>query len=223
MTLVRRSAEIMWRKPSVSAVRVEHSWALVLRCVAGLIGRAGELELIEGFLRTAQALGAAMLLLGESGVGKTAVIEVARELVLARIVFALRRTSDAPDLLLTAARRLEPLDVALARDAYLEALAAAFAVEPLTSGNCVLKAAQGSAGGGPSPRPPRAPDLLRDGLALLVTEGHDADADAETLPAALVAFGSEGLPPEKGMRWLWLARVAAALWDDEAHNPLATR
>ena len=43
----------------------------------------------------------------------------------AEIVFALKRGSDAPPLLLDAAKRLEPLDAGLAREAYLEALGAA--------------------------------------------------------------------------------------------------
>ena len=43
----------------------------------------------------------------------------------AQIVFARRRGSDAPPLLLDAAKRLEPLDDGLARETYLEALGAA--------------------------------------------------------------------------------------------------
>ena len=43
----------------------------------------------------------------------------------ARISFATDRGSEAPRLLLTAAKRLEPLDVRLAREIYLDALTAA--------------------------------------------------------------------------------------------------
>ena len=43
----------------------------------------------------------------------------------AQIVFALKRGSDAPPLLLEAAKQLEPLDAGSAREAYLEALGAA--------------------------------------------------------------------------------------------------
>src|SRR5258705_12496233 len=46
------------------------------------------------------------------------------EALRARIAFATNRGSDAPPLLLVAARRLEPLDVALARETYLDALGA---------------------------------------------------------------------------------------------------
>jgi hypothetical protein len=49
-------------------------------------------------------------------------------------VFAGRRGGDAPPLLLAAARRLEPLDAAMARDTYLEAFAAAMSVGRLGHG-----------------------------------------------------------------------------------------
>ena len=40
----------------------------------------------------------------------------------AQIAFASRRGRDAPPLLLEAARRLDPLDAAMARETYLEAI-----------------------------------------------------------------------------------------------------
>jgi hypothetical protein len=46
------------------------------------------------------------------------------DLLRGQIAFASRRGSDAPPLLLKAARRLEPLDVRLARETYLEAFSA---------------------------------------------------------------------------------------------------
>jgi DNA-binding CsgD family transcriptional regulator len=48
--------------------------------VAGLVGRALELELIRGFIDRAEAGGAALVLLGEPGVGKTAVLDAGREM-----------------------------------------------------------------------------------------------------------------------------------------------
>src|SRR6185436_1952291 len=47
------------------------------------------------------------------------------DLLAAQIAFAVNRGSEAPPLLLKAARQLERLDPALARDTYLEALSAA--------------------------------------------------------------------------------------------------
>jgi DNA-binding CsgD family transcriptional regulator len=137
-------------------------------------------------------------------------------------VVALRRGRDAPPLLLEAAKRLEPLDAGLARETYLDALSAALFVGRLTSGCGVLEVAQTARAAAPSPQPPRAPDLLLDGLAVLITEGYAAGAP--TLKRALSAFRSESVPRKEELRWLWLACHAAAdLWDDETRHRLATR
>jgi hypothetical protein len=47
------------------------------------------------------------------------------ELLRGQIAFASDRGGDAPQLLLSAAKHLEPLDAGLARETYLEALVAA--------------------------------------------------------------------------------------------------
>ena len=74
----------------------------------------------------------------------------------------------------------------------------------------------------PPSQPPRAADLLLDGLALLITDGYAAGAPM--LQRALSAFRSEDLSGRGGLRWLWLAcRIAAAdLWDDESWDVLAS-
>lgn len=60
------------------------------------------------------------------------------DLLRAQVAYAQNRGSDAPPLLLRAAKRLEPLDVGLARATYLEALAAAqFAGRFAVDGNVV--------------------------------------------------------------------------------------
>src|SRR5690606_41229501 len=93
------------------------------------------------------------------------------ELLRAEIVHARRRGDGAPPPLLHAARRLEPFDVPLARDTYLEALAAAqFAGRAVAGG--VLGVAE-AARRAPSPAgPPRARDLLLDAMTLLATDGY---------------------------------------------------
>src|SRR5262249_59671002 len=69
---------------------------------------------------------------------------------------------------------------------------------------------------------PRASDLLLDGQALLITNGHRAATP--TLKRALAAFRSDSLPAEEGLRWLWLAcRVAMDLWDDDGSFALCAR
>jgi len=72
------------------------------------------------------------------------------------------------------------------------------------------------------PGPARAPDLLLDGLALLVTEGYAAGTPA--LRRALLAFRGQDVSAEEGLSWLWLAGLAAvAVWDDETWHILASR
>jgi DNA-binding CsgD family transcriptional regulator len=140
----------------------------------------------------------------------------------AQIAFASRRGSDAPPLLLKAARRLEPLDVRLARETYLDALAAALFAGRLASDGGVLEAAQAARSAPPSPQPPRAPDLLLDGLAVLITEGYPAGAPMVT--RALSAFRSENVSRDEGLRWFWLAcHAAIAVWDYETWRVLSTR
>jgi DNA-binding CsgD family transcriptional regulator len=68
----------------------------------------------------------------------------------------------------------------------------------------------------------RAPDLLLDGLALLVTEGRAAGVPL--LKRSLSAFRGQDISTEEGLHWLWLAgRVADDLWDDESWEVLVTR
>jgi DNA-binding CsgD family transcriptional regulator len=139
----------------------------------------------------------------------------------AEITFARTRGSDAPALLLDAARRLEPLDAAMARETHLEAMAAAmFAGRLGTPG--VREAAEAAQAAPAAPQPPRAIDLLLDGLATRFTEGYSAGLPA--LRTALERFRDvEGLTPGE-VRWLWLAcRLAQDLWDDELWAALATR
>ena len=72
------------------------------------------------------------------------------------------------------------------------------------------------------PQPPRAPDLLLDGLALLITEGHLAGAPI--LTRALSAFRGDEISEEEGLRWLWVAcHAAGLLWDYESWDVLSAR
>ena len=70
--------------------------------------------------------------------------------------------------------------------------------------------------------PARTPDLLLDGLALLITEGYAAGAPM--LRRALSTFRSQDISTEEELRWLWLAgRVAWALWDYDTWQLLVSR
>ncbi len=137
-----------------------------------------------------------------------------------RIALHLSRSGEASRLLLDAAQRLEPFDARLARDTYLEALYAASVAGRLGSGMFDGATAARLAPAGPPP--PRAVDLLLDGLGVRYTDG--AGAAAPILKHALTALLSEDGHYEEDMRWPWLAaRVAADLFDDETWHLLATR
>jgi DNA-binding CsgD family transcriptional regulator len=140
----------------------------------------------------------------------------------ARISFAADRGSEAPPLLLAAAQRLESLDVPLAREIYLDALTAAVFAARLGAPADARQVASAARDAPPAPSPPRAADLLLDGLALVITEGHAAGM--RTLQKALSAFHSDEIGREEGLRWRWLAgRTAGYIWDYEGWDSLTTR
>jgi DNA-binding CsgD family transcriptional regulator len=144
------------------------------------------------------------------------------DLLRAQIAFASNRGSDAPQLLLKAARRFEPLDAGLARETYLEAVWAAMFVGRLASSAGLLETAQAACAAPASPQPPRAADLLLDGWATVLTQGHPVGTP--TLKLALGVFRSGSLSTEEELRWLQLAcRAAVDLWDDEAWEALSIR
>ena len=140
----------------------------------------------------------------------------------AQLAFALRRGSDAPPLLLAAAKRLEPLDAGLARETFLEAIAAAIFAGRLGGGHGVLEAAEAARAAPPAPQPARTIDLLLDGLASRFTDGYAAGV--LPLRQALDAVSRDEGHSESDIHWLWLAcRIAPDLWEDEAWHELATR
>src|SRR5690242_4089182 len=169
----------------------------------------------------AGALDAALGLLAMAQAGPLDELQRARsDLLRAQIAFASSHGRDAPPLMLSAAKQLEALDAGLARKTYLEAFTAALFVGRLSPAvGDVARAARTA----PAPLgPARAPDLLLDGLALLVTQGYEAGTPA--LRRALVAFRGQDISAEEGLSWLWLAGLAAmAVWDDETWHILASR
>jgi DNA-binding CsgD family transcriptional regulator len=171
----------------------------------------------------AAAADAALELLATAELAPLDELQRARlERMRAEIAFARTRGSDAPGLLLHAARRLEPLDAAMARETHLEALAAAMFAGRLGDGPGVREAAEAAQAAPAAPRPPRAIDLLLDGLAARFTDGYSAGLPP--LRRALDAFRDvKGLTPGD-VRWLALAcRLAQDLWEEELWEVLATR
>jgi DNA-binding CsgD family transcriptional regulator/tetratricopeptide (TPR) repeat protein len=163
----------------------------------------------------------ALELLRAARAGPLDALERAQAQVLrAEIAFTTDRGSDAAPLLLSAAKQLEALDVTLARETYLDALMAAQFAGRLAPG-VVLQVAE-AARAAPASAAPRAPDLLLDGFAVMITEGHRA-ADP-LLKKALTAFLEGDITENGGFRWLWLAMEAAQeVWDHDAWHALAMR
>ena len=125
-------------------------------------------------------------------------------------------------LLLEAAKRLEPLHLGLARETYRDAFCAALTAGRLAIRGGMLEVAEAARAVPSAPQPPRAPDLLLDGLAVLTTEGYAAGAPI--LKRALSAFRDEEVSAEEGLRWLPLAcRMAHDVWDDESWHALSAR
>src|SRR5215831_6767683 len=146
------------------------------------------------------------------------------DLLRGQIAFASRRGSDAPPLLLKAAKSLELLDAQLARETYLEGLFAALFAGRLALGGGAREVAEAARAAASPQQPARAPDLLLDGLALVVTEGYPAGAPV--LKRAVSAFRSADVSREEGRHWLWLSLAdlsAGLLWDYESWDLLSAR
>jgi DNA-binding CsgD family transcriptional regulator len=187
-------------------------------------GRGAERALAAAqAMAQAGAFDAALRLLATAEAGPLGDFQRARaDLLRGQLAFASGRGSDAPPLLLKAAKLLEPLDIVLARDTYLEALSAAVYATRYVTGGGLRKAAEAARAAPAAPQPPSAPNLLLDGLALLITEGYKAAAP--TLKRALSAFSSDVVSREEALRWLWLAvPTAVRLWDDESWDQLSAR
>jgi DNA-binding CsgD family transcriptional regulator len=166
---------------------------------------------------------AALELLATAQAGPLDELSDARvELLRGQIAFTSSRGGEAPPLLLKAAKRLEPLDLGLARETYLDAMGAAMSCGRLAGSGGLLEVAEAARAAGGAPQSARASDLLLDGLALLITEG--SAVAAPLLKRVLSAFRSERFSREEEIRWLSFAgRIAVDLWDDESWQVLACR
>jgi DNA-binding CsgD family transcriptional regulator len=141
------------------------------------------------------------------------------ELVRARVAFCASAENTA-ELLFTAARRLEPLDIDLARETYLDALGASVHLGPqecydsVEVAHAALRARRAG--------PPRPTDLLLDGVALRLTQGYAAAVP--TLRQALDAFSGDDIADDTLLAWGGHAsHVAAALWEHDIQHALAER
>ena len=144
-----------------------------------------------------------------------------------RIAFDQRRGTDAAELLLSAAQRLERFDPRLARETHLEALTAAVWASGPDSRDVIHKAAKAALAAPPGDESPRTSDLLLDSLALRVTEGYEAAAPALRLALAAVRNHDIGADDVDSLMWLAENRfagiIAIEVWDHEAGLAFAER
>jgi DNA-binding CsgD family transcriptional regulator len=144
------------------------------------------------------------------------------ELLRGQIAFSSNIGSDAPPLLLSAARRLERFDVDLARETYLDAWGAAWFAGGLATAGGLLEVSRAARSAPPSTHPSQPFDLLLDALALLITEGRVAAAS--TLRRASNTFAATEAPDEDNFRWTALPPIPAyVLWDDESWHAINAR
>ena len=125
----------------------------------------------------------------------------------AQIAFTSRRGRDAPPLLLAAARRLDPLDAAMARETYLEAIASAIFAGRLGTGPSEREVAEAARASNRT-QALGAADLLLDALVTRFTEGYAASGRAALAGVASVrrarrrcrgpALAVAGVPPRAG-------------------------
>ena len=130
---------------------------------------------------------------------------------------------EAPVLLLQAARRLESLDVELARETYLYAWVASHLAGPLAGPGGLLPEISRAAQAAPQPTAaPRPCDLLLDGLTTMITQGRTAALP--TIRRAVSAFLGDQVSGEEWLQWGIFAQMAAmAAWDFDSWVALSIR
>jgi len=143
------------------------------------------------------------------------------ELMGAELAFLTDHGSEAPPILLKAARRLEPIDPELSRRTYLQALTAGYFAGRLAHGGGALEVAHAAAAGPSASQPLRAPELLLDGLVAHYIKGYAAGLP--TLREALRAFGA-GMSVDEALPLHSVAGIVARYtWDDQSWQVLTER
>ncbi len=142
------------------------------------------------------------------------------DLLRAQLAFASSRGNEATALLLAAARRLEALDVELARETYLEAFSAALFGARLNASVGVPEVArEARAAPRASDEEATAADLLLDALVALT---DDYGTAAPLCREAVQRLSGEQTSSKERLRWLWQGCVIALeTWDDESAYSLS--
>ena len=144
------------------------------------------------------------------------------DLLRGQLAFASSAGGDAPALLVKAAKQLEPLNAALARETYLDAWYAALFAGQFAGAGDLHEVSRAARSAPPLAGAPRPSDLLLDGLAVLGTEGR-AQA-APRLRRVARVFAEEEIAMAERLRWSAAAVVAAVtVWDEECWHAIQDR
>jgi DNA-binding CsgD family transcriptional regulator len=133
----------------------------------------------------------------------------------AQIAYISSRGSDAPKLLLDAARRLEPLDARLGRATYLDAFAASIYAGRAAEERTIREVAAAARAALRSSGTLAATDLLLESLAIRFTDGYAEAVGA--FQRAVCALTREQQGNDADLSWAWLvSQVAHEVFDDDA-------
>jgi len=202
------AAAFLQRAAELTSEPVRRSERALAAAQASL--QSGALEAAAGLLNMAAA--------GPLDEFQQALVDLLR----GQIAFASNADSDAPTFLAKAAKRLEPLDAALARQTYLDAWLAALLAGRFAGAGDLHEVARAARAVPPPAGAPRPSDLLLDGLAVLATEGRARAAPL--LRRATRVFAEEEIAMEERLRWATPAAMAAiTVWDDERWHTIEAR
>ena len=202
-----------------AATLLQHSVALTVEPA-----RRAERALAAAYANAqAGAYDAALGLLAQVEADAVDELQLARaEQIRGQIHWAASPGPEAPVALLNAAKRLEPLNVALARETYLHAWVASTYAGPLAQPGGHLVAVSRAARSTGAPDPVRPCDLLLDGLIALVLDHRERAAPI--LRRAVDAFASSAVAVDDLLQWGELAQTASiALWDIDSYLMLSSR
>ena len=169
----------------------------------------------------AGAFAAARGLLAMAGAGPLEEFQRAQiDLLQAQLAFVSSRGTDATPLLLAAARRLEPLDISVARETYVDAFSAAMFGARLNGSVGMTEVADAArAAQRPADAEPATADLLLDALVALA---DDYSTAVPRCHEAVQRLAGEKASAKERLRWLWQGCVLALeIWDDEHARTLS--
>ena len=169
------------------------------------------------------ALDEASRLLGAAEIDAQDELQRARiDLMRGRVSLGADPRGEASALLLKAAKRLEPLDLGLARETYLDAWIGASRAGPFAAEGQLVEICAAALAAPALAGPPRPSDLLLEGYAKLDLEGRAAALPV--LREAVAAFAADERSLEKIFQWSAIAgRAAGVLWDFEHMDLLFCR